>query len=821
MQRPRESSTADGILARTAAALSGCAYEESAFLSFLAALGSAIPGLRGWILRAAEEGGVWLLSPEPPPFPQGALAEPRSAAAAALQGASVIEISPEARGETWAEAPYLRRIGGSWWFIPVSSPSAAGVLVLFHQEAAALRGLLHRISLAARLLRPHIELAAARSGVERQVEERTSELALFYETSRSLALAKTADDIATVLADHLGEALGLDLLGLLAFRAERHELFVEAGGEGSPAALRQFRRAMMREAATILGVGAGRVTVRVNRGGATMGGGAPARNDAGAMVHVPLQAQGRAIGLLSAQVSSPPLQELRTRLLYTISSQAALTLDRIRTMEEAGLLKMKAVLDSMSEGVLLLDRRLRVVLANPAARQLAGEIEGRPLPARLRRLGGADLAALIKALAGGTAPPPSEILLEEPQKVFHMSASPVRGLKGAFEGAVLMISDVTIQRVMQEQLAQSEKLSSLGVMISGFAHELNNPLASIMGYAQLLGERPLEGDVHRKVAAINSEASRCQRIVENLLRFARKQAPERRPVDLNSVIGAVVQLLGYQLQVDGIALDVDLEPNMMPILGDFHALQQVFVNLVQNAHHAMKQRGGRGMLRIVTRCDGLTGRAEVSDTGIGIAPENLKRIFDPFFSTKTVGQGTGLGLSIAYGTIKEHGGTIHARSRLSRGTTFTVDLPAIAAVEEAAAAPEMADAVPQRPLPGKRILVVEDEGSLAEMMCEALSAEGHHVDSAADGDTAWRMIVNDRYDLIISDIKMPNMGGRELYDAVLRTDPELARHIIFSTGDSVSSDTQAFFERIGNPHLTKPFNLSDLYRVVQKTLQHS
>src|SRR5262249_7915845 len=163
----------------------------------------------------------------------------------------------------------------------------------------------------------------------------------------------------------------------------------------------------------------------------------------------------------------------------------------------------------------------------------------------------------------------------------------LRGWKGTVDGLVLVLSDVTQQRRLLDQLAQSEKLSSLGVMISGFAHELNNPLASIMGFAQLLAERDLVQDVQKKINSINPEASRCHRIVETLLRFARKQSSERKPVDLNSVIGSVLQLLGYQLQADGIIVDVDLDRNMMPLVGDFHALQQVFVNMLTNAQHAI------------------------------------------------------------------------------------------------------------------------------------------------------------------------------------------------------------------------------------------
>ena len=732
---------------------------------------------------------------------------------------SVIEILEDSPVSTFAEAPYLKRRGGSWWFIALAERSRAGILVLNHKERSAVRENLEEILRATGLLHPYLALISSRAELESRIGARTSELELFYETSRALAFAKSVDEVASILAENLTEHLGLAVLGVLALRPERAELYIEAAGSQSPSALRDVRRSMLKEAAAASGGRLGRLTVRINRRpSASSFGAAEAPCDP---IHVHLSVQGRFLGLVSAHSERPPLDESRLRLLYTVASQAALTLDRMATVEEVSFLKIQSVLSSMSEGVILLDRRLRIVVSNPAAVSLIREIHGKPLPQRLRRIGKIQTASVMEIVAAGSVPPPYEVSLADPEKFYQITASPVNGLKGNLEGLVLVISDVTKQRRLQEQLSQSEKLSSLGVMISGFAHELNNPLASIMGYAQLLAERDLVHDVQKKVAAINNEASRCHRIVDNLLRFARKQSSERRPVDINSVVGSVLQLMGYQLQSDGIIVDVDLDRNMQSLVGDFHALQQVLVNIINNAQHAMREKGGGGLLTIATRCDGRACTVEVTDNGPGISPENLKRIFDPFFSTKRVGQGTGLGLSIAYGTVKDHGGTILARSRPGVGTTFVMEFPASAAADEVHEPVLAAETSVERFAPGKRILVVEDEGSLSEMMCEALSAEGHHVDAASNGFTAREMLLSARYDLIISDIKMPNMGGRELYDAVLQMDPDLARKIIFSTGDSVSAETHAFFQKVGNPYLTKPFNLTDLFRLIHRTLQHS
>jgi len=818
MPRSTQPWGAEALLTRVAATLARSGAPEQALHDFVATLQSQIPGLQARVFRVRGEqpalDGEWLSAPEAPPFPAHVGLDPRSATSAVLRSPGVIEISSADPDGLYLEAPYLRRAGGDWAILPITGPVTPGALVLHATDRAVFRDHLAEILAASGLIHPHLALIAAREEVERRIGSRTSELALFYETSRALAFARTVEDVAAVLAESLIPALRLELLGLMNLRSERGDLFVEAAGSASPGSLRGFRRAMTEEIDSVHGAKVGRLTVRIRRKRAARD---RVRAGSGRTVHVALSDQGHVIGLLSVAFENEGVDESRLRLLYTVAGQAALTLERVRSVEQAEFLKIQTVLDSMSQGVILLDRRLRVELANPAARSLFADLTGRPLPRRLRKVGKVHTGALMDQVAAGAKPPPEEI--EEADRFFQLTASPVHGLKGSLEGLLLVLSDVSRQRQLLDRLAQSEKLSSLGVMISGFAHELNNPLASIMGYAQLLAERDLVPDVQKKIAAINNEASRCHRIVDNLLRFARKQPSDRRSVDLNSVVGSVLQLMGYQLQSDGIIVDADLDRDMRPIVGDFHALQQVLVNIIHNAQQAMKGASRAGLLSIVTRCDGSTCSVEVSDNGPGISPDNLKRIFDPFFSTKKVGEGTGLGLSIAYGTINEHGGEIDVRSRVGAGTAFSIRIPAAPVAEATEASPEIEPRA-EPLLAGKRILVVEDENSLAEMMCEALSAEGHQVDAATNGARAREMLLDAQYDLIISDMKMPSMGGREFYDVVLQMNPDLARKIIFSTGDIVSPETSAFFQKVGNPFLTKPFNLNDLFRIVHRALQH-
>ena len=388
--------------------------------------------------------------------------------------------------------------------------------------------------------------------------------------------------------------------------------------------------------------------------------------------------------------------------------------------------------------------------------------------------------------------------------------------KGAAAGLVVVTSDITEARALQEQIQQAEKLSSLGEMISGVAHELNNRLAAVMGYAQLLQSSRVGPEVHRRLQIVASEAQRCQSIVRNLLSFARKHRPERRLLSMNEVVLSVLSLLAYQLRVEGVEVDARLDDRLPPVHGDFHQLQQVFLNVITNAQQAMKN--GEGKKRLLVR-SGIAGdrvRVEVQDTGPGIAPEDLPRVFDPFFTTKEVGQGTGLGLSIVFGVVDAHGGKVSARAEPGCGATFIVELPRGGAASDACSV-ETAEPLP-RALPSKSILVVEDEEAVSSLLRDALTDEGHRVDTASDGEKARERLARKDYDLVITDLKMPNEGGRKLYEETVVVRPDLARRFLFATGDVVSGETRLFFERTGLQYLEKPFNVRDLRRLVRQIL---
>jgi len=244
--------------------------------------------------------------------------------------------------------------------------------------------------------------------------------------------------------------------------------------------------------------------------------------------------------------------------------------------------------------------------------------------------------------------------------------------------------DIREMKLLQSQLIQAEKLSATGELISGVAHELNNPLTGIVGYSEiLLKDNSLSDKTRGRIKTIYEQANRCKNIILNLLKFARKYEAKKIPIDINEVIDSTLNLNLYEMESNGIKVIKDLKRDIPKTFADLNQLQSVILNLIQNANHALLTKTeGEKVLKIKTENCKDKIIIEVSDTGIGISDENIKKVFDPFFTTKEVGKGTGLGLSIVHGIIKEHSGDITVRSKKGQGTTFTVELPALLKSQE-------------------------------------------------------------------------------------------------------------------------------------------
>jgi PAS domain S-box-containing protein len=373
-------------------------------------------------------------------------------------------------------------------------------------------------------------------------------------------------------------------------------------------------------------------------------------------------------------------------------------------------------------------------------------------------------------------------------------------------------------RDLYQQLLQAEKLAALGQTISGVAHELNNPLATILSWAERLAERPLDDNSRRGVDVILGESERAARIVRNLLTFARKRQSTRSMIDVNHVIRETLSLRAYEQHLTNIEVITELGDGLPHVFADAHQIQQVLLNLVINAEQAMVSANGRGSLEVRTwhDADRDTVVLQVSDDGPGISADMRAKIFDPFFTTKEVGQGTGLGLTVAYAIVQEHGGQIHVEEAAT-GASFLVDLPVSGIVTTAT--PTRTPAHPSmEAVRGALVLLVEDERALAAAVSEALTDAGLKVEHAADGEEALARVRQTQYDAVICDLKMPRVDGMMLYRAIAAATPALARRVIFVTGDVAGTDAERFLDDTGCRWLAKPFRLGDLLRAVRDTL---
>jgi signal transduction histidine kinase len=372
-------------------------------------------------------------------------------------------------------------------------------------------------------------------------------------------------------------------------------------------------------------------------------------------------------------------------------------------------------------------------------------------------------------------------------------------------------------RERTERLLQSEKVATMGSLLAGVAHELNNPLAIVLGQSHLLRESAQDPRAITRADKIKTAADRCARIVRNFLALARQQPPERGEVHLNHAVRDAVELLAYELRTDNVEVQLGLAEDLPTLWADGHQLHQVLVNIVANAHQAMRQSPTARQVSITTRADRASRQVhlEISDTGPGIPAEIRARIFEPFFTTKPLGQGTGLGLSLCRGIVEEHGGAITVVSEPGQGTTFEITLPVVprSAVADGLDATELPASVES-----KAILVVDDEPELAEVLVEALEREGHRVSIALNGVDALRQLEQVGYDLVVSDTKMPVMDGMELHRELVRRFPALGRRIIFVTGDVLDADKHRYLESSGVPFLTKPFDLGEVRRAIRRLL---
>jgi len=516
---------------------------------------------------------------------------------------------------------------------------------------------------------------------------------------------------------------------------------------------------------------------------------------------VPLRIRGEHLGAIAVtdRVGGPFTTE-DLWLLSTVATNASVAIGNSQLFEivERGRREWETAFNALREGIAVVGSDGRIQRANSSLAQLAAvgesDLLGRDFKDTL--FGGVEPAAdLIDSARSGQYPAPT-VLRTTPERTLRLTVAPLAGTVGA---VVALVEDVTQQRALEAQLFQNEKMAAIGQLVSGVAHELNNPLTSIAGLTELLLERETDGESPRQhLKVIHEQADRAGRIVRNLLTFVRKGTSEQAPFDLNDVVPRTAMLVSYEMRVRDIELITQPSPGPLMVMGDHNELQQVLLNLLTNAVQAVGDlpEGRRRAVAVETRREGDRALLVVRDTGDGVAEEYIPNLFTPFFTTKVEGQGTGLGLSLSYGLVQAHGGSLSYAPVGSGGAEFTVNLP-------------LAESPPTPHHPGaRRILVADDDAATHRVMAALFAPDGFVVDGARAGAQALQLVERNDYDLLIADAALAGPSGAPLVSE-LTADARWRDRLLTIGG------------RPGGARVNKPFDLRQVRALAEKILASS
>jgi len=482
---------------------------------------------------------------------------------------------------------------------------------------------------------------------------------------------------------------------------------------------------------------------------------------------------------------------------------------------------LAAALQHVDEGIAIARADGSLLYANAAYAELMGiELERRPLPSFSDFIRNEEEEALLRTAHAqvlregswsGRAVYPRQGGVEVPMEFLLSRIDTPDGDPLIFA----IVRDASREVERARHLRRAERLASVGTLVAGVAHELNNPLTAITSFATLLLEKERPQEEREDLETIYREALRAAKIVSDLRLLARRTQDEVRElaaVDLNDVATHVMRTRRYAHETGNIDVTMDLAAELPAVRGDRGQLEQVVINLVVNAEQAMERTSGERRLIVRTRASAHGVSLHVIDTGPGIPAGHLERVFDPFFTTKETGEGTGLGLSLVHSIVTEHGGDVRVDSEPGRGTAFHVDLPAMRH-EGAASSAEPAAARSG----GLRVLVVDDEASIRRALQRYLTLRGHEVVTAADGAEALRILETDsRFDVIVSDLRMPGLSGDRMLEALRNCGGGLDSRVIFLTGDAASGSAARVLADSGAPVIYKPVELSELVRRVEQ-----
>jgi PAS domain S-box-containing protein len=498
--------------------------------------------------------------------------------------------------------------------------------------------------------------------------------------------------------------------------------------------------------------------------------------------------------------------------------------------------RLRLTFESITDGIAICSLSGEIIKANEAmetmfAGGVSEDLAGRAFldfVAEIGRQKAADI--LARTLESGNSRDIEFTLLKKDKTEFpaEMSIAVLRNEAGRPSGYVIVVRDVADRKrmeaertEMQQRAHLTSRLAMVGEMASGIAHEMNNPLTSVIGFSELLMRKDNPEDIRKNIERIHQGAQRVASIVARLLTFARQHKPEWSYIDINEILQNTLALRAYEMETNNIKLTTLLAPNLPHTMADPGQLQQVFLNIVINAEKEMKLAHGKGQLTVKTEAREGFIRISFEDDGPGIAEENMDKIFHPFFTTREVGNGTGLGLSISHGIVKDHDGRIYVRSRLGRGATFFIELPIRSEKEEQQMRETRDRQKKQKKQARGTILVIDDEAAILDYLRQVLANAGYETETVPDTESARRLLREKDYDLILLDIKMPGRSGIELYEDLKATIPGLQNKVIVITGDISSDDTKSFLSATGVACLAKPFDASRLLGEIENGLARS
>ena len=682
----------------------------------------------------------------------------------------------------------LRAAGLSpWWLLLLPVVTAFLVLVLETR----------------RLRRALAEAGRQRDETAAQLDRRISELfslrELSYVLSESLELEHIVDQVARYAARFLQADGSIVVLG-------------EPGGSmlevvAAEGALAGHRSAASTATGSLVAtaIERGRIEVaqEVENRDVTVFGTIRARSAA----VVPLRLHGERIGAIAVtERQGGPFTTEDLWLLSTVATNASVALanSRLFAIVEQGRREWETAFNALREGIAVIGPGGAIQRANSSLARLAGLTEAELIGRNFRELVFGDMetaAALIEAAHEGESPPPVVLRPEGRDRFLRLTIAPLETGHDRAGSMVALVEDVTEQRSMEAQLFQNEKMAAIGQLVSGVAHELNNPLTSIAGLTELLLERDVGGDAPRQhLRIIHEQAGRAGRIVKNLLTFVRTGTTEQSPVDVNDVVARTTMLVAYEIRLREIELVTELHPLPAVVMGDPHELQQVLLNLLTNAVQAIAGLPPGRLRRITIETARVEDRVilAVRDTGDGVPAEHVANLFTPFFTTKPAGQGTGLGLSLSYGLIQAHAGTLAYEEGPEGGAEFTIELPA--------ADLPAGRVTPQPPERKRRILIVDDDATAHRVIAALFTAERYRVESARNGAEGMAMAAATDYDLVIADATLAAPSGRPFVQELRESDARWAERLIAVGG------------RNEDRRVSKPFDLRRLRSLADEVL---